>query len=110
MKDLGQLVDRNNAHYSDRYSEALLDDLMHVGDPAADQAILALDDEAYDPDGGMLGANGRRKAFIRNLYLYLSGPDWFGTEAKPGSEPLIPLLRGASFGIGSAHRVVPGVA
>ena len=44
MKDLGQLVDQRNAGFSNRFSKVLLDQLMHEGDPVADEAS-ELDDE-----------------------------------------------------------------
>ena len=40
MRDLSELVTKRNATYSPRYSEALLDELMPVGDPVADAAIV----------------------------------------------------------------------
>jgi len=54
MKDLGELIHRQNASYSKRYSKALLDELVHVGDPLADDATAAIHEEAYNPDGGQL--------------------------------------------------------
>lgn len=54
MHDLGELIHKRNAGYSRRYSRALLDELVHVGDPVADAAILAIDERAYNPDGGQI--------------------------------------------------------
>lgn len=54
MNDLGELIHRKNASYSARYSEALLDRMMNVGDPIADAAIAAIHEEAYNPDGGQI--------------------------------------------------------
>ncbi len=63
-----------------------------------------------DTIAGMLGANARRKAFIRNLYLYLSGPEWFGVGEEGARDPRLGLLRAAGLGLGSVHRLVPGAA
>ncbi len=96
-------------------TETLEDERALWSSLVAHQAFPELFGDVYlngmvDTIGGMVGANARRKAFIRNLYLYLSGPDWFGVEVADAREPLLPLLRGASFGIGAAHRYLPGVA
>lgn len=72
MQDLGELIHRQNAVYSDRYGKQLLDELVHVGDPVADTAIAAIQEEAYNPDGGQLqqlrrladGGDARAEAFF----------------------------------------------
>lgn len=48
MRDLTDLIDRTNAGYSARYSQAMLDRLMSVGDPLADRAVAALHEANYD--------------------------------------------------------------
>ncbi len=48
MRDIDALIDRTNAGYSPRYSKALLNGLMSVGDPLADRAMAALHEGNYD--------------------------------------------------------------
>ncbi len=48
MRDIDALIDRDNAAYSARYSQALLDRLMFAGDPLADRAVAALHERNYD--------------------------------------------------------------
>ena len=48
MRDINALIDRDNAAYSARYSQALLDRLMFAGDPLADRAVAALHERNYD--------------------------------------------------------------
>jgi hypothetical protein len=79
----------------------------------AHQAFPALFGERYlrnmvDTIGDLLGARGRRKAFIRNLYLHLSGPEWFGVGDTDARDPLVGLLRATGFATGAAHRFIPG--
>lgn len=85
------------------------------GSLVAHQAFPELFGETYmrymvDTVGRLVGADARRKSFIRNLYVYLSGSTWFGVASDRNLDPLLPLLRGASYGIGSAYQYVPGVA
>jgi hypothetical protein len=81
----------------------------------AHQTFPTLFGETYlrnmvDTIGGLLGARGRRKAFIRNLYLHLSGPEWFGVGDKDARDPFVGLLRAAGFATGSIHRWLPGAS
>ena len=56
MKDLERLIDRSNAAFSARYTRALLDEMMFVGDPLADAAVAALHERAYDRGAAKLEA------------------------------------------------------
>jgi hypothetical protein len=67
-------------------------------------------DRMVDVVAGMLGFGGRRRTFIRNLWLHLSGPEWFGVRDAGTRDPMLQALRAAGVVIGSAHRFVPGVA
>lgn len=55
--------------------------------------------------GGRLHRN-----FIRNLFLHLSGGEWFGAEENWLPDPLLLALRAGSFALGTARQWVPGVA
>ena len=48
MRDIDALIDRSNARYSARFSQALLDRMMSVADPPADRAMAALHEGNYD--------------------------------------------------------------
>jgi hypothetical protein len=81
----------------------------------AHQTFPSLFGEVYlqgmvDTVGDLLGAKERRKSFIRNLYLYLSGPDWFGVDCKSERDPMLGLLRVAGLTLGSAQRWLPGAS
>ena len=54
MYDLGRITPPREATYTPRFNKALLDELMHRGDPAADAATLALHEQRYDPDGSQV--------------------------------------------------------
>jgi hypothetical protein len=100
MKDLADWVDRNNASFSDRYSEALLDELMNVGDPVADRATLALHEEAYDPDGSQLQrlrelANQGDERAQHFFHCSQEKPDWL--------EPKL-VARGQAFALGYSRH------
>ncbi|MCC0004370.1 MAG: DUF2236 domain-containing protein [Methylobacteriaceae bacterium] len=56
MRDIDALIDRSNAGYSPRYTQALLDRMMFVGDPVADRAVAALHERNYDRAADKLGA------------------------------------------------------
>ncbi len=56
MRDLFKLIDRTNAGYSPRYTQALLDRMMCVGDPLADAAVAALHERNYDRAADNLSA------------------------------------------------------
>lgn len=56
MRDLHALVDCSNARFGERYSQALLDRMMHVGDPLADAAVAALHERRYDRGADKLAA------------------------------------------------------
>ncbi len=82
MEDLGDIVTRRNAAFSNRYSKKLLDQMMYAGDPVADEAIVALKEDAYDADGSQLanlrdlatGGDARALAFFERAE---TRPDWF---------------------------------
>ena len=57
MRDIDALIDRSNAAYSARFSQALLDRMMFVGDPLADRAVASLH-ERQGRCGSMRLANG----------------------------------------------------
>jgi len=100
VRDLVELVDRSNASYSQRFSESLLDELVDVGDPLADRAIAALDEDAYDPDGSQLprlrdladAGDARAREFFRHSQRR---PDWL--------EPDL-IERGQRLGLAFAHH------
>ena len=56
MQDLSRLIDRSSARYGVRYPQALLDDMMFVGDPVADAAVEALHERSYERAGAKLEA------------------------------------------------------
>jgi hypothetical protein len=67
--------------------------------------------DVVDLVGQLLGLGGRRKDFIRALYLHLSGAEWWtGVEGPGARHPLLPALRATGRMAGLARRFVPGVA
>lgn len=112
MRDLGQLVDRGNARYSTRYSEDLLDRLVHEGDPVADRAIAALEEDAYDPDGSQLqrlealadaGEPRATEFFERARHK----PDWFEPRLLDRGQRLA-LALARHYGLSLTHSLFAG--
>ena len=56
MRDIDALIDPTNAQFSSRYTRALLDRMMFVGDPLADRAVAALHERNYDRTADKLSA------------------------------------------------------
>ena len=54
MRSLHKIISPSRARYSGRFTRELLDELMFRGDPEADVATIALQEEKYDPDGSQL--------------------------------------------------------
>jgi hypothetical protein len=65
-------------------------------------------DDVVEAVGGLLGAGERRKAFLRSLYLHLSGPEWFGVADEASRHALLAALLAASRIVGGARRWLPG--
>ena len=112
MRDLTDLVHRGNAAYSRRYTEALLDELVDVGDPVADIATAALAETAYNPDGGQL-AQLRRMADQgddRALAFFARAeqrPDWLDDRlVAHGQRVALGLTR--HYGISLMHSLFAG--
>lgn len=57
--------------------------------------------------GGLMGAGMLHRNFIRNVFLHLSGGEWFGTEEGWLPDPALVALRLSSFGLGTARQLVP---
>ncbi len=112
MRDLDRIVDRRSARFSDRYSEALLDELMHVGDPVADDAIGMLEEHAYDPDGGQLGrlrslaADGEPRA-VAFFEAAETRPDWLEPELLERGQRLA-LCWVRHYGLSLTHSLFAG--
>ncbi len=112
MQDLTELIHKNNATYSDRYSGTLLDELVHVGDPVADAAIAAIDEEAYDPDGGQLHllrgladrGEARAQAFFERA---LQKPDWLEPMLLEQGQKLA-LAYTRHYGLSLTHSLFSG--
>jgi hypothetical protein len=51
---MSPFVDVTNAGYSTRFTKGFLDEMVHVGDAVADEAMRMLNEAAYNPDGGQL--------------------------------------------------------
>ena len=67
-------------------------------------------DLAVKTVGGLSGAGSAHQAFIRNLFLHLSGGEWFGTEENVFPDPVVTAFRAGSFTLGTARQWVPGVS
>ena len=112
MRDFTELINKSNASYSDRYSEALLDELVHVGDPVADAAIAVLDEEAYDPDGGQLqrlrsladDGDPCAQAFFERA---LETPDWLDPQLLEQGQKLA-LAYTRHYGLSLTHSLFSG--
>lgn len=112
MKDLQQLIHRGNASYSSRYSKALLDELVHVGDPVADIAIAAIQEAAYNPDGGQLqqlrrlaaAGDERAQAFFADSERT---PDWLDRSLLERGQKLA-LAYTPHYGLSLTHSLFSG--
>ena len=112
MKDLGELIHRQNASYSPRYTKALLDEMVHAGDPVADVATAALQEEAYNPDGGQLqqlrrladGGDARAQAFFADA---LQTPDWLDPALLERGQKLA-LAYTRHYGLSLTHSLFAG--
>jgi len=60
--------------------------------------------------GGIMNAGSIQENFIRNLFLYLSGGEWFGVKENLLPDPLLLAIRAGSFAVGTARQWIPGVA
>jgi hypothetical protein len=60
--------------------------------------------------GNLLGLGVRRRAFVRALYLHLSGAEWFGLGDERARHPVLPALLAAGRTAGLVRRFVPGAA
>lgn len=60
--------------------------------------------------GGLTNAGDLSRNFTRDLFLHLSGPEWFGVEEGWLPNPLILALRAGSCGLGTARHYLPGFA
>lgn len=86
MRDIDALIDRSNAAYSARFSQALLDRMMFVGDPLADRAVASLHERNYDRAADKLSAvralatdgDPAARAFIEAV---ATPPDWLDRKA-----------------------------
>lgn len=86
MRDIDALIDRSNARYSARFSQALLDRMMCVADPPADRAMAALHEGNYDRATDKLSAvralasegNGAARGFIEAV---ATPPAWLDRAA-----------------------------
>lgn len=112
MQDLGELIHRGNAGYSRRFSEALLDELVHVGDPVADAAIAAIREEAYNPDGGQIrqlrrladAGDERAQAFFAEADAV---PDWLEKPLLERGQKLA-LAYTRHYGLSLTHSLFAG--
>ena len=67
-------------------------------------------DIAVETVGNLVDGGALHRNFIRNVFLHLSGGEWFGVEENWLPDPLLLALRAGSFAIGTARQWVPGVA
>lgn len=112
MKDLQQLIHRGNASYSSRYNKAFLDELVHVGDPVADIAIAAIQEAAYNPDGGQLqqlrrmaqAGDDRAQAFFADSERT---PDWLDRDLLARGQKLA-LAFTPHYGLSLTHSLFSG--
>ena len=112
MDDITELINKGNASYSARFSEALLDELVHVGDPIADAAIEALDEKAYDPDGRQLQrlrrlakrGNASAQEFFERAR---EDPDWLDPRLVERGQKLA-LAYTRHYGLSLMHSLFSG--
>lgn len=81
----------------------------------AHQTFPELFGDAYlvfmvDTVADLLHVPDRHKDRIKNLYLHLSGPEWFGVTDHDPRDPMMLVLRTIGLAMGTARRFVPGVA
>ena len=109
---MSPFVDLTNAHYSARYTKALLDDMVHVADPVADDPIRTLDEAAYNPDGGQLeqlrraleAGEARAEAFFERAQ---QRPSWFNADAIRQGQRMASALT-IPYGISLMHSLYAG--
>jgi len=112
MTNLGELIHRQNATYSRRYNKALLDELVHVGDPIADAATAALHEKAYNADGGQLqqlqrladAGNEPAQAFFADA---ARTPDWLERPLLERGQKLA-LAYTRHYGLSLTHSLFSG--
>ncbi len=67
-------------------------------------------DLAVTTVGGFSDAGALHEHFIRNVFVHLSGGEWFGVDEGYLPDPLVTAFRVGSFAVGTARQWVPGVS
>jgi hypothetical protein len=112
MKNLHKIISPSRARYTGRFTRELLDELMFRGDPEADEATVALQEEKYDPDGSQLQNlralaredEPRAVAFFERAE---HRPDWFRPELIERGQR-VALSFSHHYGISLMHSLFSG--